>query len=70
MDALMASIRLNDPTVRPLQIQVVTVRAGQTVSGLANQMVVPDNPVERFRLLNGLQEGDGLKVGQKIKLIR
>jgi len=30
---------------------------------------VADRPVERFRVLNGLDPGDKLKAGDKVKLV-
>lgn len=56
-------------TARPLRLQVVTVHAGDTPEKLANRMAVVDRPLERFLIINGLQHGDTLKVGDKIKVV-
>ena len=51
-------------------IDVVTVRSGDTVSGFANQMAYDDLKLERFLVLNGLGSGQGLRAGEKVKVIR
>jgi predicted Zn-dependent protease len=50
---------------------VVTVRSGDTVESLARRMRGADEEFaeERFRLLNGLDENDRLKPGQKVKIV-
>lgn len=53
----------------PRKIQVVTVRAGDTVPSLAARMAYDDGKVERFRVLNGLGANDQLKAGQRVKLV-
>ena len=53
---------------KPQHIKVVTVRAGDTVERLASQMAVPDRPVERFRILNGLAAGQRLREGEQVKI--
>ncbi|MGB0632024.1 MAG: M48 family metalloprotease [Alphaproteobacteria bacterium] len=55
--------------LNPLILRVKTVRRGETVSGLARRMPFPDYKEERFRVLNGLDENDGLRAGQKIKTV-
>lgn len=55
--------------IKPRRIDVVTVKAGDTVQSLANRMAYPDYRVERFRVLNGLSDADMLKPGQKVKVI-
>ncbi len=55
--------------VVPRRIDVVTVRRGDTVSGLARQMAYSDAQERRFRVLNGLGANEGLIAGQKVKLI-
>ena len=54
---------------KPLHLKIVTVRSGDTVEKLANQMVVPDRRVERFRVLNGLGPNDELSPGSEVKLV-
>jgi predicted Zn-dependent protease len=55
--------------VKPLRLKVVTVKAGDTVERLAEQLPYEDHKVERFRVLNGLTEGQALKPGQKLKTV-
>lgn len=56
-------------SLRPLRIQVVTVRAGDTVQSLAARSAFPDNKLQRFLVLNGLQQNATLRPGQLIKLV-
>ena len=53
----------------PLRLRVVTVQPGETPAKLAKRMAAVDRPLERFLVLNGLTPGQGLKVGDKVKLI-
>ena len=55
--------------MKPLRLRVVTVGAADTVERLASRMAVSDRAAERFRVLNGLGPSDGLKPGDKVKLI-
>jgi len=55
--------------VIPRQIDVVTVRSGDTVSALAKRMAYSSGQEARFRVLNGLGSSDGLQAGQKVKLV-
>src|SRR5262249_51527023 len=55
---------------KPLHLKVVTVEPGDTVDKLANtRMAGLDHPVERFRVLNGLDAGARLKPGELIKIV-
>ncbi|MBL8659684.1 MAG: M48 family metalloprotease [Rhodospirillales bacterium] len=54
--------------IKPLRISVVTVASGDTQQSLAMRMATP-LPLETFRVLNGLSASDGLKPGQKVKLV-
>lgn len=54
---------------KPLRIQVVTVRPGDTVQSLAARSAFPDHKVERFMVLNGMKQGEALRPGQLIKLV-
>lgn len=56
-------------SLRPLRVQVVTVRAGDTVQSLAERSAFPDNKLQRFLVLNGLQSNATLRPGQLIKLV-
>jgi len=54
---------------RPRRIQVVTVRAGDTIDSLAARMAVEDRRRELFLAINGLQPGDPLKPGDRVKIV-
>ncbi|MEO1489140.1 MAG: M48 family metalloprotease, partial [Pseudomonadota bacterium] len=53
----------------PKRIDVVTVKRGDTISGLAQRMAYSSAKEERFRVLNGLGSGSVLQAGQKVKLV-
>lgn len=55
--------------IRPRVIDIVTVKAGDTVQSLANRMAYRDYKVERFTTLNGIGAGNALRPGQKVKLV-
>jgi predicted Zn-dependent protease len=55
--------------LRPRVIDVVTVKAGDTVESLSRRMAFDDYRVERFRTINDLGPGDRLKPGDSVKLI-
>lgn len=55
--------------LQPLRVRFVTVRSGDTVSRVAQRMAFDDLREERFRVLNGLQPGEGLRVGQRVKIV-
>jgi predicted Zn-dependent protease len=55
--------------IKPLRLSIRTVRPGETVERLAASMAVPDRPVERFRVLNGLGPKDELKPGDLVKVV-
>ncbi|WP_245504599.1 M48 family metalloprotease [Aquabacter spiritensis] len=56
-------------TVRPLRLRVVSVGIGDTVEKFAARMQVPDRPLERFLILNGLDRESKLKYGEKVKIV-
>ena len=55
--------------LKPYKIQIYTVRSGDTVAKLARRNAFEDYAEQRFRVLNGLQASEGLRVGQKIKIV-
>ncbi len=55
--------------VRTRRVDVVQVRAGDTVATLAARMAYTDNQVERFTVLNALDPKAALAPGRKVKLI-
>jgi predicted Zn-dependent protease len=71
--AMLDSLRRISPAeaaaIRPRVIDVVTVKPGDTVAGLASRMAYRDYRVERFVSLNGIANGARLVPGQKVKLV-
>jgi len=55
--------------VRALTIKVITVKPGDTAIKLARAMPVGTYWLELFRVLNGLNENNVLKPGQKVKVV-
>lgn len=55
--------------IKPLRLDVVTVRRGDTASSLAERMAFDDYKLERFLTLNGMAQGDVLRAGQRVKLV-
>src|SRR6185436_16888200 len=56
-------------SARPLRLRVVTVTPGDTAERMAGRMPLVDRPLERFLILNGLNHGDPLKAGEKVKVV-
>jgi predicted Zn-dependent protease len=54
---------------RPLRIKVITVQPGDTVESLSHRMAGIDHPVERFRILNGIDAHAQVKVRDKVKIV-
>jgi len=54
---------------RPLRIKVITVQPGDTVESLSHRMAGVDHPMERFRILNGLETHAQVKVRDKVKIV-
>jgi predicted Zn-dependent protease len=54
---------------RPLRIKVVTAQPGDTVESLAQRMQGVDRPVDRFRVLNGLDARAALKPRERVKIV-
>jgi predicted Zn-dependent protease len=69
-----ASLRDIDPAmvkVPPAQkIEVVTVKAGDTLASLAARTSFADYKVERFCVLNHMPACNSVTVGEKVKLVR
>jgi predicted Zn-dependent protease len=51
------------------RLRVVTVEPGQEVGDLARRMAVDSLPREQFELLNGLEPGQAVAAGERVKLI-
>ena len=61
--------RAEADAARPLRLRSVTVGPNDTVERLAGRMQVGDRAAERFRVLNGLDPGDKLKPGDRVKIV-
>lgn len=55
--------------IDPLRIQVVDVRAGESVAALARRMDSGGDAEALFRVINGLGPGDRVRAGDQVKLI-
>lgn len=56
-------------TIKPRRVDVVTVKAGDTLQSLAKRMAYTDYPLERFLTLNALTAQSVLRPGQKVKIV-
>jgi predicted Zn-dependent protease len=64
--------RLSDAqaaAIKPRRIDVVAVKAGDTINSLAGRMAYADYKLERFLTLNALASNSALRPGQKVKLV-
>jgi len=55
--------------LKPLRIKLLRVKAGETPQTFARMMAFPDNPLERFLLLNGLERDAALRPGDRVKVV-
>ncbi len=56
--------------LRPRELEIVTVRAGDTVASLSARMAYPDFKTERFLMINGMSAERPLKPGEPLKIVR
>ena len=67
------SFRLLSPAERnglkPLRIRIVTAGRGDTETTIAEKIEGVERKVELFRLLNDLEDGRGVRAGEKYKII-
>lgn len=56
-------------SLKPLRLNVHTVREGETVADLAARLPFADYKERRFRVLNGLDEGETVAPGDRVKLV-
>lgn len=72
-DPLIGSLRRLSPRevteATSRRIQVVTVRPGDSVQSLSQRMAVSDYRLERFLVINGLEPGDSVRPGERVKLV-
>ena len=45
------------------------MQPGDTVESMAHRMTGVDRPVERFRVLNGLDNGASIKARERVKIV-
>jgi len=64
--------RLSDDEARrlkPHKLKIVSVGSTDTVERIAGRMAIPDRQADRFRVLNGLEPGQGVEPGQPVKIV-
>lgn len=54
---------------KPTHIAIIPAQPGEDAASLASRMIVPDRQLERFSILNGLDPGAPVKVGESYKII-
>ncbi|CAM5288177.1 putative metalloprotease yggG OS=Afipia felis OX=1035 GN=yggG PE=4 SV=1 [Afipia felis] len=54
---------------RPLRIKIVSVKPGDTVESMSRRMQGVDRPLERFRILNGLDQHASLRQNERVKIV-
>lgn len=55
--------------IKPLRIKIHTVRKGETQESLGRQMAVDKQPLDTFRVINGLKPDEPLQPGDAVKLV-
>jgi predicted Zn-dependent protease len=71
-ESLMSFRRLSQAEIdaaRPLKVEMVRARTGDSEASLAARMAVSDRAVERFAVLNGLAPGETPQPGSRFKII-
>jgi len=57
-------------SAEPLHIRIVTTRSGDTPASMAQRMATQDGfELDRFRIYNGLQPGEALVPGRRLKIV-
>ena len=56
--------------VKPMRVDIVTARSGDTPSRLASRLPFDTFKLERWELLNGRSRNDPIRAGEKLKTIR
>ncbi len=54
---------------RPLRIKVINAQPGDTVESLSHRMAGLDRPMDRFRILNGLDAHAQVKARDRVKIV-
>jgi predicted Zn-dependent protease len=73
LQSTLASFRRMTPgevaRLRPLRVDVIAAREGETVGDLAVRMRGTERRLQLLRLLNGLEPDDSLRPGQLVKIV-
>ena len=56
--------------IKPLRVSVITVQPGDSIDTLSAMMAGTHSRKQLFMVMNGLEEGDQLVAGQRLKLVR
>ncbi|CEG10393.1 Putative Zn-dependent protease [Afipia felis] len=54
---------------RPLRVKIVSVKPGDTVESMSRRMQGVDRPLERFRIINGLDQRAALRPNDRVKIV-
>ncbi|KAF0096806.1 MAG: peptidase M48 Ste24p, partial [Hyphomonadaceae bacterium] len=55
--------------MRPRQLEIVTVRNGDTIASLSSRMAYPDFQADRFKMLNAIATDRALVPGEQLKIV-
>jgi predicted Zn-dependent protease len=55
--------------LRPRQLEIVTVRSGDTIASLSSRMAYPDFQADRFKMINAITADRALQPGEKLKIV-
>lgn len=68
-DSLHRLSKAEAAALKPLRVEIVEVRQGDTIESLARRMEVERLPKEQFVTLNGFDRGRALQVGDEVKIL-
>ncbi|RJG55628.1 LysM peptidoglycan-binding domain-containing protein [Sphingobium terrigena] len=72
-NAMVQSVQRLSPqeaaAIKPRRVDVVTVKAGDTVQSLSRRMAYSDYQLERFLTINALAANASLRPGQRVKIV-
>ncbi|MCB1990633.1 MAG: M48 family metalloprotease [Geminicoccaceae bacterium] len=68
-DSLHRLTKAEAAALRPLRVEIIEVREGDTIESLARRMEVERLPREQFITLNGFDRGRQLEAGDQVKII-
>jgi predicted Zn-dependent protease len=55
--------------LRPRQLEIVTVRSGDTIASLSSRMAYADYQADRFKMINAIEADRALVPGEKLKIV-